>query len=149
MEDPRSPHMNAVKHLLRYIAGTRNFGIRYSKQEERGNLLGYSDSDFADDVKDRRSTSGILFFLGNKPISWQSQKQGGVSMSTCQVEHIAGSAALCQAVWLVRLMEDVTGVSPRPPLLKMGNMSAIALSKNLVLHDKSKHFEAPQFLHSL
>jgi hypothetical protein len=49
----------------------------------------------------------------------------------------------------VRLMEDVTGVSPRPPLLKMGNMSAIALSKNLVLHDKSKHFEAPQFLHSL
>jgi hypothetical protein len=141
MEDPRPPHMNAVKHLLRYIAGTRNFGIRYSKQEERGNLMGYSDSDFAGDVKDRRSTSGILFFLRNKPISWQSQKQGGVSMSTCQVEHIAGSTALCQAVWLVRLMEDVTGVSPRPQLLKMDNMSTIALSKNPVLHDKSKHFE--------
>jgi hypothetical protein len=91
MDDPRQTHMNVVKHLLRYIAGAWNFGIRYSKQEERGNLLGYSDLDFAGDVKDRRSTSGILFFLGNKPISWQSQKQGGVSMSTCQAEYIAGS----------------------------------------------------------
>jgi hypothetical protein len=62
-------------------------------------------------------------------------------MLTCQAEFIAGSAASCRAVWLVRLMEDVTGVSPWPPLLKMDNMSGIALSKNPVLHDKSKHFE--------
>jgi hypothetical protein len=103
--------------------------------------MGYSDSDFAGGVKDKRSTSGIIFFLGNKPVSWQLQKQGGVSMSTCQAEYIAGSAASCQAVWLKRLMEDVTGVSPRPPLLKMDNMSTIALSKNLALHDKSKHFK--------
>jgi hypothetical protein len=127
MEDPRQTHVNAVKHLLRYIAGTWNFGIRYSKREERRNLLGYLDSDFAGGVKDRRSTSGILFFLGNEPITWQSQEQGGVSMLACQADYIAGSAASCRAVWLVRLMEDVTGVSPWPTLLKMDNMSGIAL----------------------
>jgi hypothetical protein len=87
-----------VKHLLQYIAGAGNYGIRYSKQEGDGNLLGYSDSDFAGDEKDRRSTSGIIFFLGNKPVSWQSQKQGGVSMSASQAEYIEGSIALCQAV---------------------------------------------------
>jgi hypothetical protein len=74
MEDPRQTHLDAVKHLLRYIAGTWNFGIRYSKQEGAGSLLGYGDSDFAGDKEDRRSTTGIVFFLGNKPISWQSQK---------------------------------------------------------------------------
>jgi hypothetical protein len=48
----------------------------------------------------------------------------------------------------MRLMEDVTGVSPRPPLLKMDNMLAIALSKNLVLRDQSKHFEVcHHFIH--
>jgi hypothetical protein len=93
MEDPRQTHLNDVKHLPRYIAGTWNYGIRYSKQEGDGNLLGYPDSDFASDVKDRRSTSCTIFFLGNKPVSWQSKKQGGVSMSNCQGEYIAGSAA--------------------------------------------------------
>jgi hypothetical protein len=51
-------------------------------------------------------------------------------MSTCQVEYIAGSAALSQAVWLKRLMEDVTRVTPWPPHRKMDNMSIIAGSKN-------------------
>ena len=74
MEDPRQTHLAAVKHLFRYIAGTLNFGIKYSKQEGGGNFLGYSDSDFAGDIGDRKSTSGVIFFLGNKPISWQSQK---------------------------------------------------------------------------
>jgi hypothetical protein len=141
MEDLRQTHLDAVKHLLRYIAGTWNFGIRYSKQEGAGSLLGYGDLDFAGDKGDRRSTISIVFFLGNKPISWQSHKQKVVSLSTCQAEYIAGSASACQVVWLVRLMEDVIGVSPQPPLLKMDNMSAIALSKNPVLHDQSKHFE--------
>jgi hypothetical protein len=56
-------------------------------------------------------------------------------------EFIAGAAAACQAVWLRRLLEDVTGTKVPAPVLKMDNQSAIALSKNPVLHDRSKHID--------
>jgi hypothetical protein len=54
---------------------------------------------------------------------------------------MAGAAGACQAVWLVLLLGDITGVKVQPPLLKMDNQSAIALSKNPVLHDRSKHID--------
>ena len=71
----------------------------------------------------------------------QSQKQRVVALSSCEAEYIAGAGAACQAVWLTRLLKDITGDNPRTPQLKMDNMSAIALSKNPVLHDRSKHID--------
>jgi hypothetical protein len=105
------------------------------------NLTGYSDSDMAGDVDDRKSTSGILYFLDGNPVAWQSQKQRVVALSSCEAEYIAGAAAACQGVWLQRLLQDVVGTSVPPPELKMDNQSAIALSKNPVLHDRSKHID--------
>ena len=99
MERPQQEHMAAVKHLLRYIAGTIDYGLLYSKH---GNgelhLCGYSDSDLGGDVDDRKSTTGMIFFLGNMPVSWQSQKQRVVALSSCEAEYIAGAGAVCQAV---------------------------------------------------
>ena len=92
------------------------------------------------DIDDRKSTTGIIFYLGQKVV-WQSQKQKVVALSSCEAEYIAGAGAACQAVWLTRLLKDVTGNDPQAPHLKMDNMSAIALSKNLVLHDRSKHID--------
>ena len=74
-------------------------------------------------------------------MAWQSQKQPVVVLSSCEAEYIAGAGAACQAVWLTRLLKDVTGDDPQTPQLKMDNMSAIALSKNPVLHDRSKHID--------
>ncbi|XP_062186667.1 secreted RxLR effector protein 161-like [Phragmites australis] len=140
MENPRQDHLVTVKHLLRYISSTIDYGILYSK---RGSgelcLTGYSDSDFRGDVDDRKSTTGIVFFLDDMPISWQSQKQRVVAFSSCEAEYIAGAAAACQGVWLGRLLGDMIGTTPRPPRVKMDNMSAIALSKNPILHHQSKH----------
>jgi hypothetical protein len=131
-----------VKHLLRYIAGTVEYGLVYPKLSGVDNsLTGYSDSDLGGDVDDRKSTSGIIYFLGTKAVAWQSQKQKVVALSSCEAEYIAGAGAACQAVWLTRLLKDVTGESPQAPRLKMDNMSAIALSKNPVLHDRSKHID--------
>jgi hypothetical protein len=64
-----------------------------------------------------------------------------VALSSCEAEYIAGAAATCQGVWLRRLLEDVLGASMSPPQIKMDNQSAIALSKNPVLHDRSKHID--------
>jgi hypothetical protein len=95
----------------------------------------------AGDIDDRKSTSGILYFLGDSPVAWQSQKQRVVALSSCEAEYIAGAAAACQGVWLRRLLEDMVGTDVSPPQLKMDNQSAIALSKNPVLHDRSKHID--------
>lgn len=57
-----------------------------------------------------------------------------VALSSCEVEYIAG-------VWLQRLLQDLVGAGVPSPQLKMDNQSAIALNKNPVLHDSSKHID--------
>jgi hypothetical protein len=142
MEKPRQEQLAAVKHLLRYIAGTVSHGLVYSKFTKGNNrITGYLDSDFGGDVDERKSTTGVIFFSGQMVISWMSQKQKLIALSTCEAEYIAGAAGACQAVWLNRLLEELTGISPQQPILRMDNQSAIALSKNLVLHDRSKHID--------
>jgi hypothetical protein len=73
MAEPHEDHLAAVKNILRYVAGNQEHGVRYARgRAEDLTLLGFSDSDDARDVEDSRRTSGILFYLGQSPISWQS-----------------------------------------------------------------------------
>jgi hypothetical protein len=140
MEDPREDHLAAVKHLLRYVAGTSGHDLIYPRRGTAAlELTGYSDSDMAGDIDGRKSTSGVLFFLGDCPITWQSQKQKIVAQSTCEAEYIAAVTASCQGVWLARLLKELTGARLQAPVLMVDNKSAIALAKNPVLHDRSKH----------
>jgi hypothetical protein len=132
-------HLIPYKHLLRYVVGTIDYGLEYTSGGGELQLVGYSDNDMAGDVDDRKSTSGILYFLGGNPVAWKSQKQRVVALSSCEAEYIAGAVAACQGVWLQRLLQDVVGTGVPPPQLKMYNQSTITLSKDLVLHDRSKH----------
>ena len=142
MEKPRQEHMVAVKHILRYIAGTIDYGIVYPKLQSGDNrLTGYSDSDWGGDADEQRSTAGMIFFLGRLPVTWQSQKHKSVALSTCEAEYVAGAAGACQAMWLIQLLGDITGKEVQQPVLKMDNRSAITLSKNPILHDCSKHID--------
>jgi hypothetical protein len=87
MEDPHEEHMSAVKHILIFIAWTCEVGLFYPRKDaERAELLGYSDNDLAGDLDSRKSTSGMLFFLGRSPICWQSAKQRVVALSSCEAE---------------------------------------------------------------
>ena len=130
-----------MKHLLRYIAGTLNVGCRYASTTDGAQLVGYSDADMAGDPDDRKSTYGTLFFFGVCPVSWQSQKQKVVSLSSCQSEYMAAATTACQGVWLGRLLGDLLGSSPLVANLYVDNQSAIQLCKNPVFHDRSKHIE--------
>ncbi|KAF2321384.1 hypothetical protein GH714_040973 [Hevea brasiliensis] len=100
MEKPTTTHMAAVKQVLRYIKGTLNSGCVYSKKQPDMSLVGYCDSDLAGDIDDRKSTTGILFFLGSSPVTWVSQKQRVVALSSCEAEYIAATAG--------NLLGDVT-----------------------------------------
>ena len=141
MEAPGKEHWAAVKHILRYLKGTLGYGCKYDKGAElKPILVGYSDSDFAGDVEDRKSTTGVGYFLGSSLVTWASQKQRIVALSSCEAEYVAAAAA-CQGIWLNRLIADMLGTKEMTVKLLMDNMSAIALSKNPVHHDRSKHID--------
>jgi hypothetical protein len=145
MEAPRDEHWQAVKQILRYLAGTAGHGCVYGAGAGRLQSLvetGFSDSDHAGDRNDRKSTTGIVFFLGGNLITWDSQKQKVVALSSCEAEYIAAAAAACQGVWLSRLLAELVGDGTAEKFkLFVDNQSAIELSKNPVHHDRSKHIE--------
>lgn len=141
MESPTTEHMVVVKHILRYVKGTLDLGCCYEKKKEGEelHLVGYSNSDIADDIYDRKSTTRIAFFLVSSFISWLSQKQKAVALSSCEAEYIAATSAMCQGVWLDRLLGDLMNWNPGKVVLNIDKKSAISLCKNPVHHDRSKH----------
>nr|KYP72519.1 hypothetical protein KK1_005109 [Cajanus cajan] len=76
-------HLLAVKRILRYLQGTREFGLFY-KKGEKSNLLGFTDSDYAGYQDDRKSTSGCVFMLSTGAVSWFSKKQPIVTLSSTE-----------------------------------------------------------------
>jgi hypothetical protein len=142
METPRTSHWAAVKQILRYLAGTVNYGCRYMKSNTtEPKLLGFSDSDLAGDIDDRKSRSSSVFFMGMNLVTWVSQKQRVVALSSCEAEYIASANAACQGVWLSRMLGELLGIQAPKVSLLVDNKSAIALSKNPVYHDRSKHMD--------
>jgi len=143
MESPTTEHWAALKRIVRYIAGTAEYGCTYvSNSFSDLKLLGFSDSDHAGDLEKRKSTSGVVFFLNGNVVTWTSQKQRVVSLSSCEAEYIAAASSACQGVWLTRLIADLTGEKMQKFRLLMDSRSALELSKNPVYHERSKHIDA-------
>ncbi|XP_074327259.1 secreted RxLR effector protein 161-like [Apium graveolens] len=141
MERPTVMHQNAAKKILRYIKGTLNLGLIYSKNNNNNMLTGYSDSDLAANVEERKSTGGMTFYLNESLITWVYQKQRCVALSSCEAEFMAATAAACQAIWLKNLLVQITGEHIGLVVLYIDNKSAIDLAKNPVFHDHSKHID--------
>jgi hypothetical protein len=93
-------HQQAVKRIIRYVAGTLDHDLYYPRCPGEAHLVGYSDSDHVGDIDTSKSTSGILFFFGKCLVSWQSVKQQVVALSSCEAEYIAASTASTQAFCL-------------------------------------------------
>jgi hypothetical protein len=129
MEAPKDSHWKVGKRILRYVNGTRNFGISYSKTDEF-ELIGYTDSDCVSSIDDRKSTSGYVFHFGNGVVSWSSKKQPIVSLSSTEAEYVAATSAACQAVWMRRVLKELENEQLEATKIFCDNNSAIALSKN-------------------
>jgi hypothetical protein len=128
-----------VKRIIRYVARTLDHGLYYPRCPGEAYLIGYNDSDHAGDIDTSKSMSGILFFFGKCLVSWQSVKQQVVVLSSCEVEYMAASTASTQALWLVRLLSDLLGRDTVAVELRVDSKSALALVKNPVFHERSKH----------
>ena len=115
-----------------------------------GSLIAFADSDYAGDVDDWKSTSGYVFMLGTRAVSWSSRKQPVVTLSTTEAEFIAAASCACQGVWLRRILEKLGHAQGVCTTIYYDNSFAIKLSRNPVLHGRSKHIDMRfHFLHEL
>jgi hypothetical protein len=110
MVDPRRVHLIAVKHVMRYLKVTVDYGLKYVVDNEIS-LLGYLDSDWASGVANRKSTLGGCFTLGSSMISWISKKQSCVSLSMDEEEYVAACVTSLEAVWLRKLLTGLFDIA--------------------------------------
>lgn len=136
---PKTSHLKAVKRIIRYVAGSVELGVWYYK-DTTAHLVGFSDSDWAADADDRKSTSGGCKYLGNNLVSWSSKKQNYISLSTAESEYVAAASVCAQLVWMSQMLNDY-GISSPTLTLLCDNISAIEISKNPVQHSRTKHID--------
>ena len=136
---PTEAHLTAVKRIFRYLKGTLNIVLQYKATGKL--LLGYSDADWASDLDNRHSTTGNVFLMSGGAVSWLSQKQATVALSTAKAEYIALSSAIQEAIWLRQLMNDLKLKVEAPIEILEDNQGAIALAKNPVGHKRTKHID--------
>ena len=102
-------------------------------------ISGYSDSDWAEDRHDRRSTTGYSYRWGSGPISWRTRKQATVSLSSTEAEYKAMSDACREGLWLRNLLSELCLRPPSSIPLHVDNEGAEALAKNPTHHSRTKH----------
>ncbi|XP_055830802.1 secreted RxLR effector protein 161-like [Solanum dulcamara] len=130
-------HVEATKRVLRYLKGTVNYHVFY----ERGgtsDLLGFTNSDYAGDMEDNKTTSGYVFMMCGSAVTWSSRKQPIVTLSAMEA-FVAAAACACQAIWMRRVLKEISHIQVEGTMLLCDNASTIKLSKNPVLHGRSKH----------
>jgi hypothetical protein len=97
METPKESHWKEGKRILRYVNGTKDFGIMYSTSEDFI-LIGTIDSDCGGNIDDKKSTYGYTFHFGIGIVSRESRKQPILTLSSAEEEYIAATSVSCQAV---------------------------------------------------
>ena len=126
--------------VVRYLHGTWNYGITYGASDQ--GLVGWTDSDFMGDVRDTRSTTGMVFTLYGGAVSWQSRLQPTIARSTCEAEYMAANAGCLEAMWLRKLMSDLGHPHDGPVHISCDNMATLALLLNTDMQSsRIKHID--------
>ncbi|XP_028071844.1 uncharacterized protein LOC114274171 [Camellia sinensis] len=115
MHSPTVGHFSSVKRILRYVKGTLAHGLHFTPSHF--GLQAYSDSNWAGDPADRRSTSGYCVYLGNNLVSWSSKKQSTVSRSSTEAEYRSLAHTAAELTWLQMLLVDFSIPHTSPPIL--------------------------------
>jgi hypothetical protein len=142
MDRPTEMHVAAVKRILRYLKGTLKLGILYKHKDGVGlKMQGWTDSDYAGDYDDRRSTSGYVFTIGSSAVCWSSKKQPIVTLSTTEAEFVSAASSACQCIWLRNVLNYLGVKQEGSTIINCDNSSSIKLSRNPIMHGRCKHID--------
>lgn len=140
MHSPRKCHLKVAVRVLKYLKCFPGKGVLFSKSKSF-DLVAWADADWAKCSVTRRSITGYCLFLGSCLISWKSKKQTTVSRSSTEAEYLALATVTCDVLWVLKLMKDLRLRYHVPVHIFCDNRSAILLSVNPVLHERTKHLE--------
>lgn len=140
MSNPGEEHWKMLKHLLRYISGTKSHGVFYSFSSTSQLVHGYTDSSFADCPDTSRSTIAYVFFYGGAILSWYSKLNSYVTTSTNHSEYNALSAGAKEAEWFVSLFSTIAPEETIVPIpIMVDNSGIVSMVFNPVDHQSNKH----------
>jgi len=121
-------HWVLAKRVLKYLVGTKDYGLAYGIAEARGynkpTIESWCDSDYANDKGDRKSITGYVVKLNGQAVSMASVKQDTVATGTCNAETIAACHCARDVVWL-----EKCGLMTARSIMHMDNQGAVALPK--------------------
>jgi hypothetical protein len=140
MHDPMDDHMHALRRILRYIQGTRHYGLHLYPSSITS-LISYTDADWGGCPDTRRSTSGYCVFLGDNLLSWSSKRQPTLSRSSAEAEYRGVANVVSESCWLRNLLLELHCPVYKATMVYCDNVSAIYLSGNPVQHQRTKHIE--------
>lgn len=146
---PTKRHWNGIKHILRYLQGTKDLGLFYTNQHKDG-LVGFADAGYLSDPHCARSQTGYVFTHGGTAISWRSMKQTIVATSSNHAEILAIHEASRECVWLRSMTQHIRSncgmnEDKEPTVMFEDNAACIAqLKDGYIKGDRTKHI-LPKF----
>eukprot|EP00122_Pirum_gemmata_P021194 Pgem_evm1s19764 len=132
-----------VKHLIRYLISTKHYSLFYKKGEDI-NIEAWSDSDYGNCIKTRRSTTGYILFINGTPYIWKTTLQTTVALSVMEAEIMAIAAALKEILWSTYIMKETIDYNKRIQL-NVDNQAAISVCHDPTHHERSKHIDIRYF----
>lgn len=142
-------HITAIKHLLRYVRGTLEYGLIFRKHDSPSReLVAYVDADYANDCDTRRSTTGYTITLGGSTVCWRTRRQRSVALSTTEAEYMAMGDCSKHVLWFRKLLYVLTGkhdsstkIFTLPTTVFNDNNGAVFLSQEAAVNSRSKHID--------
>ena len=141
VENPLELHWKAAKRVCMYLKATKNYGICYSGSNDPNKIIAYSDSDFAGDLDDRKSTTGIVTVINGGCVTWSSHRQKCIATSTAEAEYVACSQLAKDVIWLRRLLGNIGIPQNKPTTIYCDNQSAVKLVKSKEMLRRTRHIE--------
>ena len=165
LEAPTDYHLKGARRVVQYVIQTKKFKLIFGKKSKvlkyqdfryfdktddviiqdyppkgKFDLTVISDSDWAGDIKDRKSQSGCIVLFNNNIISWVSRKQNCVAGSSAESEYISLSEAAKCGLNTRNILEEL---NMRTPFIDVvgDNQSALTLSAHNTQHKKTKHID--------
>jgi hypothetical protein len=139
MHSPRTPHLDVVNRILRYLKGTPEKAI-WMRKNNTNAICDYSDADWAG-IFDRKSTTGFCTFVGGNLVTWKNKKQSVVARSSAEAEYRAMTSTASELTWIKQVLIDLNIKVTEPMKMFCDNQSARHIVTNPVFYERTKHIE--------
>lgn len=137
-ECPTKEHTAALKHLWRYLSGTKDKGIVFRRSEEGLQMTMFVDADHSNDFSNGKSITGFVGMMSQGPYVYKSKYQSSVAQSTCEAEYMALASASNEAKWTRMLLKEL-GIETGPFVVRCDNQSTIKVGQKPILNQRTKH----------